>query len=690
MKKLAVVWGLCVLALLMDKDPAHAQSSPLPILEAGICNTPTGFPATIGRGRTPPGKELVKITLSSPDAVCNDGSPAVIYVRGANPNAPAEANKWVIFLQGGGGCGDYESCSDRWCGRDAFGASKMSTMNAPDTVGTGGLLLRHTSNRFGDRNQVFAYYCSSDSWHRSVLDKVLEHPDDPNRAYSLHFKGSDIVKGIIAELEGGVADDEGQPLLPDINEAEDILLAGTSAGANGVRHNADRLRDQLTATNPNLVFRAVPDAAFLPLSPEAEDFLAQQSGVFAKGVNQETADHRPDVSCVTGHPGQAALCLDTSFVQMNHMTTPFFIHMDLVDINAFKHIDLSRFESKADFARYMHDQISALKDIPMPGGSIESEEITVQPGIYAPLCGNHGGLLNNALFFDPKVTPDTGGAPLSYHELLWNWMIGLEPTIQIAVKPLPSPASPVLDTECGPPSATNGFASLNSASYAVGEPVTPDSIVSGFGQDLALGVVSAEETPLPTELGGTRVEVTDSEGVTHLAQLFYVAPTQINYLMPAAVALGFAVVTVYSGTGSVSTGEVEIGRLGPGLYTANAQGSGVAAALSLRIDGNGARTLDLVFNEDLSPKAIDLDPPDDQVYLILFGTGFRLGSQARLAAYVGGISVPVLAAVAQGQFDGEDQANIGPLPRVLAGRGQVPVVLEVGGERTNMVGVAIQ
>ena len=122
---------------------------------------------------------------------------------------------------------------------------------------------------------------------------------------------------------------------------------------------------------------------------------------------------------------------------------------------------------------------------------------------------------------------------------------------------------------------------------------------------------------------------------------------------------------------------------------ANSQGSGVAAALSLRIDGNGDRTLDLVFNEDLSPKAIDLDPPDDQVYLILFGTGFRFGSQARLAAYVGGISVPVLAAVAQGQFDGEDQANIGPLPRVLAGRGPVPVVLEVGGERTNMVGVAI-
>src|SRR4029453_3566540 len=49
------------------------------------------------------GTHLMKVTLAlvqHPDAICNDGSPGVIYVRRASV-APDE-NKWVLFLQGGG------------------------------------------------------------------------------------------------------------------------------------------------------------------------------------------------------------------------------------------------------------------------------------------------------------------------------------------------------------------------------------------------------------------------------------------------------------------------------------------------------------------------------------------------------------------------------------------------------------
>ena len=41
--------------------------------------------------------------------------------------------------------------------------------------------------------------------------------------------------------------------------------------------------------------------------------------------------------------------------------------------------------------------------------------------------------------------------------------------------------------------------------------------------------------------------------------------------------------------------------------------------------------------------------------------------------------------VAQGQFAGLDQVNIGPLPRTLAGRGEVNLYVTVDGNRSNTV-----
>ena len=64
--------------------------------------------------------------------------------------------------------------------------------------------------------------------------------------------------------------------------------------------------------------------------------------------------------------------------------------------------------------------------------------------------------------------------------------------------------------------------------------VADDSIVAGFGINLATGSEKGEDTDLtmpgiqlPKKLQGSRVLVTGVE-----ADLFYVGPTQINYLVP--------------------------------------------------------------------------------------------------------------------------------------------------------------
>ena len=77
------------------------------------------------------------------------------------------------------------------------------------------------------------------------------------------------------------------------------------------------------------------------------------------------------------------------------------------------------------------------------------------------------------------------------------------------------------------------------------------------------------------------------------------------------------------------------------------------------------------------------------LFLLLFGTGFR-GFQNGVTATVGGQNVPVLGAVPQGEFVGLDQINIGPLPVILGGGGEVDIVLTADGKTANTVAVNIQ
>jgi uncharacterized protein (TIGR03437 family) len=77
------------------------------------------------------------------------------------------------------------------------------------------------------------------------------------------------------------------------------------------------------------------------------------------------------------------------------------------------------------------------------------------------------------------------------------------------------------------------------------------------------------------------------------------------------------------------------------------------------------------------------------VFLELFGTGIRgrtsLGS---VRATIGGTTVMVLCAGAQGEFPGLDQVNL-ELPLTLKAKGETDVVLTVDGKVANKVRVNI-
>lgn len=240
-----------------------------------------------------------------------------------------------------------------------------------------------------------------------------------------------------------------------------------------------------------------------------------------------------------------------------------------------------------------------------------------------------------------------------------------------------------------PAPALTPFASVSAASFALNGSLTPDGIVAGFGAGLSTNVAQASALPLPTTLDGTSVLV---NGVA--APLFFVSPGQINYLIPTATANGTATITVQRNGVDTAQGTATIDTVAPALFSANASGQGVAAAVLLR-RRNGVDSFEPVaqFNQAagrFDPIPIDLGPDTDLVVLLAFGTGFRAAPQTAVSATIGGTASTFVATAPVGGFAGLDQANI-LIPNSLAGRnGLVDVVFMAAGKTANTVQLFIK
>jgi uncharacterized protein (TIGR03437 family) len=242
---------------------------------------------------------------------------------------------------------------------------------------------------------------------------------------------------------------------------------------------------------------------------------------------------------------------------------------------------------------------------------------------------------------------------------------------------------------------TIGVANVSSASFKAETGLAPDSLASALGTNLSKYPLENGEPIPPLKLNGTIVKVRDSACVERLSPLFFAAPTQVNYLVPTGSANGAATITVFNEAGAISVGTTQINTVAPSLFGANSNGQGVAAAAVLRIKSDGSSVYEraIQFDSGLARYVtlpIDLGDPNDQVFLLLFGTGFRhRQSLSAVSVTIGGVPIEVLYAGAQGGFFGLDQLNL-RLTRVLTGRGEMDVVLKVDGRTANMVRVSIK
>jgi uncharacterized protein (TIGR03437 family) len=235
-----------------------------------------------------------------------------------------------------------------------------------------------------------------------------------------------------------------------------------------------------------------------------------------------------------------------------------------------------------------------------------------------------------------------------------------------------------------------GVPLILSASNVAAFAISPGSLATAGGQNLA-SVTATPAVPFPTAVSGTTVSIVDAAGVTTVAPLLAVSPTQITFLVPATVAPGTAQVTVTNGIVTQTANNIEVSTVAPGLLTLN--GEGLAAAEVVQVSGGGTQTVQQVYTTS-SSNAIVANPiaigtGGASTYLVLFGTGIGPGGTALTSVTINGVATTVVYTGSAGADTGLDQVNV-LLPAKLAGSGNVNVQLTVEGVNANPVQVTIQ
>jgi uncharacterized protein (TIGR03437 family) len=230
---------------------------------------------------------------------------------------------------------------------------------------------------------------------------------------------------------------------------------------------------------------------------------------------------------------------------------------------------------------------------------------------------------------------------------------------------------------------------VSTATYALPpSPVAIGSIVSIFGSSLASAGTVATTQPLPFVLGDTGVAITYSTGGQEFLPLFYAGPTQINAMIPADAVAGEATVTVYTAAG-MQYGSVMLSKVAPGLFSANGNGQGVAAAQWVSYPYQGVADVFQCTNGSGTciPVPIDVSASSGKGEMVLYGTGIR-NAVPPVMVSVGGVMLTADYAGAAPGSAGEDQVNVA-LPASLPG-GLTQVTVLAGGMTSNAVTIYIE
>jgi hypothetical protein len=365
------------------------------------------------------GTDLVEVPIIGPNSLCNDGSRAIMYVD-AVPGSP----DWAIVFEGGGSCREYDKCVDRWC-TTWF---RMGTSRMPAGIEGHGILSPREDNRFAGYNRVFAYYCSSDMWVGDRDDAVMSDPTGVGEPFTISFHGRDIEQSMLRQLGAGVSyvDPVTQATvdLPPLGAARQVLVAGSSAGSNGMRFNLDDIAKDLPGVDVRGVFDGSVNVEESEYLSEA-DYEALVHDDYDVDFGAPHFDATYDASCRAAHPDDRWQCADLAHALLNHVTTPMFVHEDL-RVLAHDYVG-----DPLIYSRLLWRQLDGLENLRTTAE--DGAAMTRTPGLFLAACTDHTSIQWDQ-FSGDRVT--VGDESLSFDDVLWNWTHDGSPTIVREPEPI--------------------------------------------------------------------------------------------------------------------------------------------------------------------------------------------------------------------------------------------------------------
>src|SRR6185503_15133310 len=307
---------------------------------------------------------------------CIDGTRPYYHVD----KAVHPSNRWIVYFQGGGSCGNDSSggagirCMTAYTTPDE--TMEMSTRPAdtsrpavPARIRVEGI-LDETTPFFSDFNRVKIHKCSYD---RYAGNRTY---DDMANGTTLFFHGRRIIQAVFDDLNGsrGIVSGPGDGSLPKLDKATQIAVVAQSGGALGLTQNAEFIKTKLDAMT-NAVIRFVFDARLDPngagethferdSEPGAGFYDSDYSGesivmndTNAVVITRSKTTYEPggeqrslydtwgnpltaggpeaimDASCFATHAADPTLCYDDAHVASHHLSVDRFIYQTLRDVN---------------------------------------------------------------------------------------------------------------------------------------------------------------------------------------------------------------------------------------------------------------------------------------------------------------------------------------------------------------------
>lgn len=381
---------------------------------------------------------LDRVTVRGQHSTCADGTPAVMYVRPGTTTAGRK--RWAIVLEGGGNGfdpmgGDLDGAMwNRWTGggsnpdlnwilknstdwEDGLGnPARDGTLDVPHQVVVDGMLDGVRSS-FETWNLVFLNYCSSDGWTGAADGVEYDAGDwtdsgDAYHGFKMNHNGHRIIEKVVEMLDRpgdwgldsspmGVVD-----VMPDLEDAEFVLVAGESAGGGGVRYNLDFIADEIAAIDPAIVVAGSTGAAqAVPIGVPGDPWWVDADGNgkmdLQDGAEElysqiQVVNGFVDASCEAG--GGTWECLLLSEV-LPDLSTPIHVKQDMSD------------PLVGTWLNYKDGVTSDYTDWRVAG----------DPAFFAPDCGRHD-TLSTQKYYDHslRLFQTTAGGPVLLDEVNYD------------------------------------------------------------------------------------------------------------------------------------------------------------------------------------------------------------------------------------------------------------------------------